>query len=102
MPAKKKQYCIYRRLDLIGEYLLVHPSKPSVSVVLQYDYSDPYSVYLADSSKRQLDSLTNIQGYKIDTSYKSTGYAYEIEGNCQYCDYYKSLYLYNVCEYREE
>lgn len=100
--CKKKQYCLYRRHDLIGGYILLHPSKHTTLLYLQYDYSNPYNVYLADSSRRQLDSMINKEGYTIDTQQKLTGFSYKIEGNCQYCSFYHTISQEIFCEPSEE
>lgn len=96
--CKKKQYCIYRRFDLPASYLLRHPTKISLDFRLNYNYSNPYNVYLEDSCIKILDSMIKLEGYNIDTSFKNNGYSYKIEGNCQYCLYYHTFSQDIFCE----
>lgn len=102
--CKKKQYCIYRRYDLQSNYLLIHPTKKTILFYISYNHSNPYNVYKEDSSIKLLDSLINKENYSIDTiqSKDMKGYTYEIDGNCQYCDYYHTISQNIFCELRGE
>lgn len=102
--GEKKKYCIYRRYDLRYQYILTHISKQSILFRLEYDISDPYNVKWMSTNRNELDSLILIVGYKIDTALSqsgSNGYSYRLDGDCQYCDYYKTITQYNICEPHE-
>lgn len=104
MSCEKKKYCIYRRYDLRYQYVLTHSTRPSIGYALDYDFSDPFNVKWKSTNKSELDSLINTIGYKIDTALSqsgSNGYSYRLDGDCQYCDYYKSITQYNLCEPHE-
>lgn len=104
--CEKKKYCRYIRLDLRSEYLLRHPIKDRIYFRLNYNYSNPKNVFWDLENRKKLDSLIIIEGYKIDsTSFTQEGMyglSFIIEGNCQYCDYYKSIYQNNLCDNYEE
>jgi hypothetical protein len=103
--CEKKKYCIYGRLDLRAEYLLKHPTKDRIYFQLIYNYANPKNVLWDSENKKKLDSLLLKEGYTIDTTSFTQegmfGYRFSISGNCQYCDYYKSIYQFNFCEEHE-
>jgi hypothetical protein len=104
--CEKKKYCIYGRTDLRNEYILRHPIRDAISYSLKYDFTDPKNVFWVMENRRKLDSLISVEGYNIDTSSTLQSGSYTIriaiDGDCQYCDYYKSINPRNYCEpYKE-
>lgn len=103
--CEKKKYCIYHRYDLRYQYLLGHATKEKIIFNLDYNYSDLKNVYWKLDNKRRLDSLISIEEYFfIDTSTRPYDYGkrYRIEGECIYCEYYKTINPSNFCEHHEE
>lgn len=102
----KKKFCFYHRSDLRYQYLLDHATKPKVIFSLDYNYSDPKNVFWTQKSRLELDSLINKEGYFHDTlSVSQAGYygkRFTVEGECLYCDYYKSINSSSFCEQYEE
>lgn len=102
----EKKYCIYGLTHIRNTYNLIHPTKGRSNLWLNYDYSDPKNIFITSESQKKLDSLILIEGYNIDTTSIDQRHLYTIriaiDGDCQYCDYYKSINPRNYCEpYKE-